>query len=108
MKNPKKECTCENCTCKNVEADLDYLHEEILWLAEDIIDLDEEKEGFIDWANTCVDNYNDALDDIDINFQTLSKEIHEVDSGWQFLFWLLFTRNIILTALVALLHYNVL
>lgn len=79
MKNPKKECACENCTCKNVEADLDYLHEEILWLAEDVMVLDEENEDIIDWANTCVD-----------------------------LFWFLFIWNVILTALIVLLHYNVL
>lgn len=108
MRQPKNECTCENCICKNADVDLDYLHEEILWLAEDVMVLDEEKEDIIDWANTCVDNYNATLDDIDTNFSTLSDEIHELDSGWQLLFWFLFIWNIILTTLVVLLHYNVL
>lgn len=108
MRQPKNECTCENCICKNADVDLNYLHEEILWLAEDVMVLDEEKDDFIDWANTCVDNYNAALDDIDTNFSTLSEKIENVDGAWMHLFRLLFIWNIFLTVFIALSHYNVL
>lgn len=108
MRQPKNECTCENCVCKNVDVDLNYLHEEILWLAEDVMVLDEEKENIIDWANICVDNYNAALDDIDTNFSTLSEKIDNVDNAWMYLFRLLFIWNVILSILFVLSICNVL
>lgn len=104
MRQPKNECTCENCICKNA----DYLQEEILWLAEDVMVLDEEREDFIDWTNTCVDNYNAALDDIDTNFSTLSDNIKKVDDAWINLFRFLCIWNIALSVLFVLSIYNVL
>lgn len=105
MRQPKNECNCKNCTCNNADTDI---REDVIWLAVDIIRLDDEKDDIIAWANTCVDNYNAALDDVDANFSTLSEKIENVDDAWITLFRFLCIWNIVLSVLFALSIYNVL
>lgn len=86
------------------------LQEEIMCLAEDIIDLNEKSEELDNHILTMLKLMNETTmvlhDTIEIvkdheeKLQKLGEEIKEVDNGWIVLFWFLVIWNFILTCVL--------
>lgn len=55
------------------------LNESCLWLAKDIIVLDENRDDLADWLNGCVDQYNGLIDDLEKNSNIINKNFHQLD-----------------------------
>lgn len=96
------------------DKEIDFLSEECLSLAKDIIDLNEDIDGLTEWTNDFVNHYNDALESVDHNFEILDNRTKEtitkhnnivnevLDLGFhKACLWCVLIANLILTLLLV-------
>lgn len=91
------------------DKEIDFLCEECLSLAKDIIEMDEDIEGLTDWSNEVSEHLNKSLENIEYNFEVLDKRTKgakENSDVWYLSWWIfaLIVWNILLTC-VAVFNY---
>lgn len=90
------------------DKEIDFLCEECLSLAKDIIEMDEDIEGLTDWTEDFTGHYNNALENINHNFEVLDNrtknltdEISNLDYH-RICLWVIVGANALITFLMLI------